>query len=161
MPGMIDESGAAATTLDLTPALHQSVQTELLRGILTEARADLIEIGVSDAAGRELVLERFPVTGSRRVLVYRTGNGFDTLAVPTAGQLVFPANEGRLGLTLVNSGANPIILYLSDQRRYGVPCVWLAASGGAWDGRLGNLAWAGNVYAVAQIGASSLTGGEL
>lgn len=136
-------------------------QTPYLRAILAELRGELLEVGVSDAYGRELTLDQFPVPGRKRVLAYRTGNGFAALPVPTAGVLALMANEARLGLQLVNTGANPITLYLADQARAGVPVVWLASSGGAWDGRFGNIGWAGNVFAVAQTGASTLAGGEL
>lgn len=136
-------------------------QTPLLHAILSTLRGETMEIAVSDAAGREMLLEKFPVTGRKRVLAYRTGNGYDGLTIPTTGVLVVPANEGRLGSQWVNAGANPIILYLSDQKRGGVPAVWLNANGGAWDGRFANLAWAGNIFAVAQTAASTLVGGEL
>jgi hypothetical protein len=152
--GMIDPSGVALATL-------MGEHTPLLHSILAELRSSTVEVGVSDAQGREMVLDQFPVPGSKRVLVYRTGNGFDGLAVPTTGVLALVANEARLGLSLINTGANAIILYLSDHRGPGLPAVWLAASGGAWDGRVGNLAWAGNVFAVAQTGASTLAGGEV
>lgn len=143
-------------------ALHLTAQTDLLESILAELRTELMEVGVSDAAGRELILEQHPVAGCKRVLAYRTGNGTDGLVVPTApGVMVFPANEARIGLTLINSGANAIILYLSDQKRPGVPCVFLNAAGGSWDGRFGAMPWAGNVFAVAQVGASTLVGGEI
>lgn len=136
-------------------------QTPILAAILAELRTELMEVGVSDAAGRELILEQHPVAGCKRVLAYRTGNGTDGLAVPTTGVMVFPANEARIGLTVINSGANAIILYLSDQKRAGVPCVFLNAAGGSWDGRFGAMPWAGNVFAVAQVGASTLVGGEI
>jgi hypothetical protein len=152
--GQIDPSGVALATL-------MGAHTPLLRAILAAIRSDVVQIGVSDAQGREMILEQFPVAGNKRVLVYRTGNGTDGLAVPSTGVLAFPANEARLGMSIVNSGSSPVILYLSDQARRGVPCVWLAASGGAWDGRYGNLDWAGNVFAVGQGGSSTLVGGEL
>lgn len=156
MPGAngIDPSGVALATL-------MSEHTPLLHSILAELRSDTIELGVGDAPFREMVLDQFPVAGSKRVLANRTGNGYDGLAVPTTGVLVFAANEARLGMLLVNSGANAIILYLSDQRRTGVPAVYLASPGGSWDGRLGNVGWCGNVFAVAQTGASTLAGGEV
>jgi hypothetical protein len=107
------------------------------------------------------VLDSWPVAGLKRVLVRRTGNGSDGLAVPTTpGVLVVPPNEGRLGMTWINTGANPVILYLADQQLKGRPCVWLAAGGGAWDGRFGSVTWQGNVWAVAQAGATTLVGGE-
>lgn len=137
-------------------------QTALMHSALAEARTDALELAVGDFQGREMVLDQFPVPGAKRVIVGRTGNGFDSLAVPTTGVLALPPNEGRLGMRLVNSGAtNAIILYLADQKRAGIPAVWLAPAGGAWDGRLGNVLWAGNVFAVAQLGASALTGGEV
>ena len=158
MPGanghIIDPSGVALATL-------MAEHTPLLHSILAELRSDTIDLGVSDAQGREMVLDQFPVAGSRRVLVYRTGNGTDGLAVPTTGVLVFAANEARLGMRLTNSGANPIVLYLTDQQKAGSPAVWLAAAGGSWDGLYGNVAWAGRVFAVAQTAASTLVGGEL
>lgn len=150
----IDPSGVALATL-------MGEHTPLLHAILAAIRADTVQLGVSDAQGREMVLDQFPVVGSKRILVYRTGNGTDGLAVPSTGVLVVPANEARLGMTWINSGTAPIILYLSDQKRAGVPAVYLAAGGGSWDGRLGNLDWAGNVFAVGQGGASTLVGGEL
>jgi len=136
--------------------------TVLLAALLAEARSDTIEVGVSDAYGREIVLDQFPVAGAKRVLAYRTGNGFDAFnAVTSPGSLLLPANEARLGLIVVNTGANAVILYLADQPRKGAVAVWLAAGGGSWDGRLGNVLWSGNVYAVAQTGATTLVGGEL
>jgi hypothetical protein len=135
-------------------------QTPYLKAILAELRGELVEVGVSDAYGRELTLDQFPVAGRKRVLAYRTGNGFAAFPVPTTGVLALAANEARLGLVLINSGSVPVLLYLADQPRSGVPCVWLAAAG-AWDGRFSNLLWAGNVFAVAQGAASTLTGGEL
>lgn len=136
-------------------------QTPYLRAMLAELRGAVLEIAVHDAAGRELTLDRFPVPGRKRVLAYRTGNGFASLSVPTTGTPVLAANEARLGLRLWNTSANAVLLYLSDQARAGVPCVWLAANSGAWDGLYSQLLWAGNVYAVAQGGVGTLVGGEL
>jgi hypothetical protein len=153
-PRQIDPSGVALATL-------MAEHTPLLASILAELRGETLEVGVSDAYGRELTLDQFPVVGRKRILAYRTGNGFSALAVPTTGVLALTANEARLGMQLINAGANPILLYLADQPRGGVPAIWLAAGGGAWDGRLGNVGWAGNVFAVAQTAASTLAGGEV
>ena len=133
----------------------------LLRSLLAETRSEVVNVGVSDAQGRELTLEHWPAVGSKRVLVNRTGNGTSGLAVPTTGVLFLTPNEARIGLEVVNSGANPVIVYLSDQARSGVPCVWLAANGGAWDGMFGQVTWCGNVFLVAQTAASTVVGGEL
>lgn len=133
----------------------------LLGAILAELRSETAEVGVSDAYGREIVLEQHPVAGSKRILAYRTGNGFDNLTVPTTGLLALGANEARLGCTFVNAGAAAVILYLSDHQKTGAPAVWLAANGGSWDGRFGDLPWSGNVFAVAQGAPSTLVGGEI
>lgn len=135
--------------------------TVLLHALLAATRAEPVGVGVSDAHGQGLTLEHWPVTGSKRVMAYRTGNGYDGLAIPTTGQLVVPANEGRIGSVWINSGANAVILYLSDQARRGVPAIWLAANGGSWDGQISQTIWAGNIFAVAQVGASTLIGGEI
>jgi hypothetical protein len=153
-------ANATPDAATLTASMELGRIRALLEALLAESRSQLLEVGVSDALGRELVLDQFPVAGSRRALSYRTGNGSDAYAVPTTGVVLTPANEARLGCQFVNSGANAVILYLSDQQRKGVPCVWLAAGGGAWDGRFGNLLWAGNVFAVAQTGPTTLVGGE-
>jgi hypothetical protein len=134
----------------------------LLAALLAETRAEPIQLGVSDAHGQGLTLEHWPVTGTKRVLAYRTGNGLGSgLAVPTTGVLVFPANEARIGCTLVNMGANAALVYLSDQARQGAPTIWLAANGGSWDGMFGNVTWAGNIFAVAITTATTFAGGEL
>src|SRR6185437_2328201 len=101
-----DSAGIAPDPSHVAVAAGLGEQTPILAAILAELRSDTIEVGVSDALGREMMLEQFPVAGCKRVLAHRTGNGTDGLAVPTAGVLVFAANEARLGLTLINSGAN-------------------------------------------------------
>jgi hypothetical protein len=137
-------------------------QTAILHALLAESRSEVLEVSVHDGRGRELIMEKFPVTGAKRVLVYRTGNGFDNFAVPAApGALVLPANEARLGLRLANSGAtNAIVLYLAESQRAGVPAIYLPA-GASWDGRLGNVLWAGNITAVALTAPGTLIGGEV
>jgi hypothetical protein len=152
--GQVDPSGVALATL-------MAEHTPLLAAILAAVRTDVLEIAIGDVQYRQMVLDQFPVAGAKRVLAYRTGNGFASLPVPTTGVSVLPANEARLGCQFTNSGTNPIVLYLSDQARAGVPCVYLAPSGFTWDGRFGNLAWSGNIFAVALVGASTLVGGEL
>jgi hypothetical protein len=145
----------------LTAAVELALQTGLLQAILAQLRTEVMEVGVSDAITAEMVLDKHPVSGVKRILARRTGNGFDSLAVPTGGVLVLPPNEARLGSQWVNSGTFPVIIYLSDRLRPGVPAVWLAAGGGAWDGRIGSLPWCGNLFAVGQGGNSTLVGGEV
>lgn len=135
----------------------------LLGAILTALRSESLETAVADFQHRQMVLEGFPVTGSKRVLVYRTGSGNDNLPVPTTGVLVVQSNSGRFGGTIVNSGASTVILYLCSAgvATPGAPAIYLAANGGSWDFRLGNMLWCGSVSAVAQGASSSLTVAEV
>jgi hypothetical protein len=163
-PPRVDPSGVALATL-------MAEHTPLLASILAELRSGTIEVGVGDAQFREMVLDQFPVAGSKRILANRTGNGSDSIAVATGtaaapiNGLVIPANEARMGGRIVNTGTNPVILYLTDRPVPvpGVPAIYLnaaaatAAAGNAWDFRLGTLLWCGNVSAVGQGGASTLT----
>lgn len=144
-------------------AVELAQQTELLHTLVEHARTDLLQIAIGDMDAQELMLSNFPVAGSKRVIARRTGNGFDTLAVPTTGVLVLPANEGRVGGQIVNSGANAVILYLWEggTAKPGIPAIWLAPNGGSWDFRLSNIPWVGNVTAVAQTAASTLTVAEV
>jgi hypothetical protein len=152
----------------VTIALELGTQTGLLQALLAAARTENVQVGVSDAQAQEMTLEHFPVAGSRRVLVRRTGNGNDNFPLPTTGALVLPANEARLGCRITNTGANPVLLYLADQARKGAPAIYLGVAtpgnevlGASWDGRLGTIAWAGNVFAVPQGGATTLAIAEL
>src|SRR5581483_11085722 len=133
-------------------------QTELLQALLGKERTDVLEVAVSDGLHREMVLERFPVAGAKRVIANRTTTGNDNLGVPTTGVLVVGANSARLGGLIVNAGATPVILYLnrSGLATPGAGAIYLAA-GASWDFRLGNLLWCGSVSAVAQGASSTLT----
>jgi len=157
-------NGAAlANPAQVTIALELGSQTQILAALLAAARSELLEVGVSDAYGRELTLEHFPVTGSKRVLAHRTGAGNDNLVVPATGVLALVANEARLGCRITNTGANPVILYLADQKRAGAPAIYLGVVtpgndifGATWDGKIGNTIWAGNVWASPTTGTSIL-----
>ena len=151
------DSGTVASAVELAK------QTAILGELLRQDRADLLDIAIGDFQGREMVLEQFPTAGSRRIIVFRTGAGNPSLAVPTTGVLALPDNAGRLGGAIVNSGTNAVVLYLCGAGipTQGVPAIYLSANGGAWDFRLGNVLWAGNVTAVALVGASTLTIAEV
>jgi hypothetical protein len=138
---------------------HLSSQTELLKAILAGQRTDIIDVAIADFHHNGMVMENWPVAGNKRVLVQRTTVGTDSLAVPTTGIQAIPGNTGRLGGTIVNIGSSAVILYLRDGTipRAGTGAIWLAPSGGSWDFRLGNVLWCGNVAAVAQTSASTLT----
>jgi hypothetical protein len=156
------KSNGAVDPAQVTQAVELARQTQLLHALVAEARSDTLDIAVHDGSHQELVLEKFPVTGAKRIIAPRFGNGFDSLAVPTSpGILALGSNTARLGLLLVNSGANAVILYLASSQRPGVVAVYLAASGGSWNGLLGNVLWCGNVAAVALTAPSTLAGGEI
>lgn len=139
-----------------------------LTSILAELRTSVEQLAVGNMEQQQLVLEEFPVARSRRVIARRTGNGVDNLAV-TAG---FPAthviesNAARLGGAIVNSGSAAVVLYLAHKgdlltNGEGWPAIWLAAAGGSWDFRLGNVMWCGSVAAAAATGGSVLTVAEV
>lgn len=154
-------NGTPPDSAQVGMATELSKHTPLLGAILAQLRTDVIQVAVGDVVRREMVMDNFPVAGSKRVIVRRTGNGWDNQAVPTApGVLLLGANEGRLGGSIGNTGANAIILYLSDAQREGVLALYLAA-GASWDFRLGNLLWVGHVWATAQTSASTVCGGEV
>jgi hypothetical protein len=142
-------------------------QTPLLAAILAELRAGALEVSVADSHKREIVLNKFPVTGAKRALAYRTGAGMDALTVPATGaaqaSLILASNQARLGGQIVNSGTNPVILYLTERPVPvpGVPAIWLASGGGSWDFRLGNVCWCGNVSALGQGGTSTISVAEI
>ena len=159
--GQVDPSGVALATL-------MGEHTPLLASILAELRAGTLEVAVGDQKLRQMVLDQFPVSGCKRVVAYRTGNGTDSQAVATGtyaapiNGLILPANEARLGGRIVNTGTVVVNLYLTDRPApvLGVPVVALAANA-AWDFQLGQLTWCGNVSAVAISGTSTLTVAEV
>jgi hypothetical protein len=166
---MASDNGMLGSPSMIAVAAGLGEQTPLLAAILAELRSGALETSVSDARGREMILSKFPITGAKRALVYRTGAGNDAIAVNAATYatavpaLVMTANEARLGGRIVNTGAAAVTLYLTERPVpvVGVPAVWLAGSGGSWDLRLGNVVWCGNVSAVAATGTSTLTIAEI
>jgi hypothetical protein len=166
---MASDNGSMHLPSTIAVAAGLGEQTPLLAAILTELRSGALEMSVSDAHRRELILNKFPVTGAKRALVYRTGNGNDAVSVATATYatpaqaVVLIANQSRLGGRIVNTGANAVILYLTERPVpvVGVPAVYLPANGGAWDLLLGNVLWCGNVSAVAQTATSTVTVAEV
>lgn len=129
----------------------------VMRGILKALQFGVTQVAVLDHAPAESVLENWPAPGARRALVERPSTGTDDLAVTTSGVTVLGHDEARIGGRIVNSGAEPVILYLHNAQRAGKGAIYLAANGGDWDLRLSNLLWCGTVFAVSQGGASTLT----
>jgi hypothetical protein len=151
-----------------TMAMHAEAQSRLLSSLLAEARSDTLNLAVGDFNGQEITLEKFPVSGIKRLCIRRTGFGFPSFPVTTTPVVAVPVNEGRLGGTIVNTGANAVFLYLGaqitdavPQPEAGIPVIWLVANGGSWDFRLGNVLWAGSVTVVAAAATSTLTIAEV
>ena len=56
----------------LTAAVELALQTGLLQAILAQLRTEVMEVGVSDAITAEMVLDKHPVSGVKRILARRT-----------------------------------------------------------------------------------------
>lgn len=135
----------------------------LLRGMLTQDRAGIEQLCVTDREPAQATMENFPTVGARRLIVRRQGaGGLFALAagVPLA---VLQPNENRLGGTIVNAGAGAVTLFLAGDLltpgggsplAQGAPQIQLVANGGTWDLRLGNLLWCGSVIAQAAANSS-------
>jgi hypothetical protein len=155
---MAEEASTQASLV----ARHLESQTDLLRAIVADERSDVVEIAVGDFHRQTLVQDNWPVAKCKRITVTRLPSGTDTLTVTTTGAQILPGNMSRIGGMIVNYGGNGIILYLTDATaapfaRPGKGALYLAPNGGAWDLRLGNVLWAGNIVGVAQGGSTTLT----
>lgn len=129
---------------------------------LTQERAALTQLCVTDREPAQLVMRNFPVPGAQRLIVRRPGQGGSYTLAANTPTLLCAANENRLGLTLVNSGAHSITIYgaadllepgSSSPLAGGAPQAILM-SGTSWDGRLGTLLWCGSVLAIDTTGGA-------
>ena len=105
-----------------------------------------------------------PIEGrTRHSISQRRLQGSDSFAVKSgSGSIIdlMPANPGRLGGQIVNTGTNPIIICLASATSYvagATASLWLAASGGAWDMTLGKSVYGGPVSVYGSGGTSTLT----
>jgi hypothetical protein len=149
-----------------------SDQSDTLHTLVTVGRARPEGLAVGDfVLAQDILLHDWPVAGAERLVAYRTGSGFDGFTVPQStavpqNSLLVHSTAARLGLQIVNVGAFPVILYLTNRPvpAAGAPAIYLAANGGAnsyWRGLIGQSAWCGNVSAVAVGGISTLTIAEV
>lgn len=140
----------------------------LLRALLSQDSSAISELCVSDREPAESLMANFPTRGVQRMIVRRTGaGGLVTLGAAGQAQLLQP-NENRLGGRIVNTGANPAILFLAADLLNpgtgaplgeGAAQIGLAA-GQPWDLKLGDLLWCGSVIAVSTLG-TTLTAAEV
>lgn len=149
-PAPADNSGNILAELQII--------TGLLAKLNRDDRAELAQLCITDREPAQQRLANFPVNGVHRFIVRRTGQG-GTFACPTTTPvLVATATEARLGGSIVNSGAGAVTLILTSDivepgtttpLSVGVPQIWLAANGGAWDFLNSGTVWGGNVVAYA------------
>jgi hypothetical protein len=159
---------AAPAPLDAGLAAEICETNRLLRSLLSQESSDIAELCVSDREPPENRAENFPTRGVTRLIVRRTGNGgLYTLVAAGQAQLLQP-NENRLGGRIVNTGANPAVLFLAADLLQpgsaaplgeGAAQIGLSA-GQAWDLKLGDLLWCGTVIAVSTLG-TTLTAAEV
>lgn len=145
---------------EVAHAIHRTTERHVSK--LEEVRLLLENTALEVAVGgspNEREVHDSPVRGKTRLSISDrrvTGNDGLTLTAAAAALLVVPELPGRLGGSIVNSGANPVTLYLSAPGRAqtGVGALWLAANGGSWDFRLGNVLWCGPVSAISALGTT-------
>jgi hypothetical protein len=158
-----DQAAAPAANGDMGELARELAETNrLLRGLLTQEQNEIQELCVTDREPPEQRMENFPLPGACRLIVRRPGAG-GTFAVPiNTPTSILAANENRLGGRITGDPANPVTLYLSSdllQPGSGTPLNNAAAqirlpAGGAWDLKLGDVLWCGNVIAVAAVAST-------
>jgi hypothetical protein len=160
-----------------SPPTHQLAGPEvvntrrLLESLLNTQRTSIQNVVVGNFPYREAVLLDSPSTHAKRILVPRFGLG-GIVNVTTTVTAVLAANEGALGRLIVNYGSAAAILYLALAGDVGGignapsgqatarPCFWLAGGGGAFDGRLASVLYAGEICAATTTGSTTLTVAE-
>jgi hypothetical protein len=80
--------------------------------------------------------------------------------VKTTTTAVVAANLNRNGLEIVNESANSIYLQLG-KAAVAEEGLFLAASGGSWNGMVGPMVWTGSVFGLAATAESNVTVAEV
>lgn len=136
-------------------ATIDAVTADELRDILREsATAEHVAFG-GDSIEKQV--RDWPVKNHDRKVRATKLQGDDNLALG-AGQYVdlLPQDRGRGGVSIVNGGANPCILYLviaqtAQEQQGKVAAVYLPV-GGSWDGTISKQPWVGPVSARSAVG---------
>jgi hypothetical protein len=155
---MSDDNGVMDhATIELA-VLHElrAVRRMLEANTRTEV---LASYAIGNARRRTQEIPDFPVAGGRRVVLGTPGFGATVTLAATVGQLLVPAQETRHGGQLVNSGANPVTVYLCTVGELtsgllNVPQFVLEAAGGAWDFTISGLVWVGDVCGLSTSGST-------
>jgi hypothetical protein len=149
------------------PSLHMLAQlrelVKLGRQMMMREEVTLSQMALTSGNRQSRWMRDWPVQGGKRLIVPRTGYG-QTTVLTTAATRLLPSHEARLGLTIVNIGANAVTLWLCELGEVSAtarPQIWLGSGGGSWDGRLGVIPWCGEVCAVAAAGGTTVTIAEV
>lgn len=150
-----DQAGELAHAVHRSNEQHRHVLQEILEQL--QVAATTIGLG---GDGIDRMVENWPMAGLKRFSISnRRAQGNSALAIP-AGEspatAVMPANPARLGGSIVNSGANAVVLFLTEPGRAvaGAGAIWLAPNGGTWDLTLSDRIWCGAVSAVSTAGTT-------
>lgn len=118
------------------------------------------QICITDQSPEPGLQKDFPTPGSQRWIINRLATGGNVEIPEAIDTDVLVGNPNRIGGTIVNKGAKPVLLTLAKanaaKAQEGLAEIWLVAEGGSWDFRLGNLLWSGSISAKAEGGASIL-----
>jgi hypothetical protein len=92
-----------------------------------------------------------PTVGNKTNETVTHGN----VEVEESSTEVVKQNLGRYGLELINESSHAMNLGLGKaaEAKKG---IFLAASGGSWNGQVGTMQWTGSVFAIAQGAAKQI-----
>lgn len=141
---------------------HESAQeqiVQLLAQMLDQLGTSPITVAVTDTEVSPGAEVEFPVPGTARQTIKRSAVGGLISVTSAAAAVVLLANNRRLGCSIINKGTAGVTLYLckpGDVPSGAQAQIWVGPGGGAWDGRLGNLLWCGNVSAVSDGATGNL-----
>lgn len=123
----------------------------------------LVDVGIGGSE-TDRIIDNSPAAGHRRRSIsQRRLQGSDKFTVPSGSAAIvslMPANPGRIGGQLVNTGSNPVIICLCDPGSYiagATPAMSIAAGGGAWDMTISKSPYTGPVSVYGSGGASTIT----
>lgn len=77
------------------------------------------------------------------------------VTVKEASVQLLAANAGRRGLEVINNGAKAVRLSLGTAA-VAKQGLWLAPGGGTWNGQLSGALWIGSVFAICDVGETTV-----
>jgi hypothetical protein len=79
----------------------------------------------------------------------------EDITVKEASVQLLPANPARLGMEIIDRGEKAVRLALGEaaKQKHG---LWLAATGGSWNGQLSGALWLGSVAAICDAGETAV-----